>query len=107
MRVPSLGLPDPELAVPVPELMRFASIRLFAERAADAAPGFRLTDENAAQVAEVCFRLDGMPLAIELAAARTGVLTPAQTAARLRDSLDLLGAGRGPARPASRPWRPR
>ena len=75
--------------------MRFESIRLFAERAADAAPGFRLTDENAPHVAEVCFRLDGMPLAIELAAARAGVLTPAQTAARLRDSLDLLGGGRG------------
>ena len=75
--------------------MRYESIRLFAERAADAAPGFRLTDENAQHVAEVCFRLDGMPLAIELAAARAGVLTPAQMAARLRDSLDLLGGGRG------------
>jgi predicted ATPase/DNA-binding SARP family transcriptional activator len=95
VRVPSLGLPDPELTAPVPELMRFESIRLFVERAADAAPGFRLTDENASHVAEVCFRLDGMPLAIELAAARAGVLTPAQTAARLRDSLDVLGGGRG------------
>src|SRR5205807_6859090 len=77
------------------ELLRFESIRLFAERAADAAPGFRLTDENASHVAEICFRLDGMPLALELAAARAGVLTPAQTATRLRDSLDLLGGGRG------------
>ncbi len=95
VRVPSLGLPDPGLEAPASELMRFESIRLFAERAADAAPGFRLTDANASHVAEVCFRLDGMPLAIELAAARAGVLTPAQTAARLRDSLDLLGAARG------------
>ena len=95
VRVPSLGLPDPELEVPARELMRFESIRLFAERAADAAPGFRLTDKNASEVADVCFRLDGMPLAIELAAARAAVLTPAQMAARLRDSLDLLGGGRG------------
>ena len=95
VRVPSLGLPDPGLEVPARELMRFESIRLFAERAADAAPGFRLTDENASEVADVCFRLDGMPLAIELAAARAAVLTPAQMAARLRDSLDLLGGGRG------------
>ncbi len=95
VRVPSLGLPDPALRVPAPELMRFESVRLFVERATDAAPGFRLTDENAAQVAEVCFRLDGMPLSIELAAARAGVLTPAQIAARLSDSLDLLGGGRG------------
>ncbi len=95
LRVPSLKLPDPGLEVAAHALMRFESIRLFTDRAADAAPGFRLTDENAPYVAEVCFRLDGMPLAIELAAARAGVLTPAQTAARLRHSLDLLGGGRG------------
>ncbi|MGH2925505.1 MAG: AfsR/SARP family transcriptional regulator [Solirubrobacterales bacterium] len=95
VRVPSLRLPDPELEAPASKLIDFESIRLFCERAADAAPGFRLTDENARPVAEVCFRLDGMPLAIELAAARAGVLTPAQTAERLRDSLDLLGAARG------------
>ena len=87
LRVPSLALPDPDVAAPGQELMRFEAIRLFAERAADAAPGFHLTDDNASDVAEVCFRLDGMPLAIELAAARAGVLTPAQIAQRLRDSL--------------------
>ena len=95
LRVPSLALPDPDVAAPGQELMRFEAIRLYAERAADAAPGFHLTDDNASDVAEVCFRLDGMPLAIELAAARAGVLTPAQTAQRLRDSLDLLGGARG------------
>jgi predicted ATPase/DNA-binding SARP family transcriptional activator len=95
LRVPSLALPDPALAAPGEALMRFEAVRLYAERAADAAPGFRLTDDNASDVAELCFRLDGMPLAIELAAARAGVLTPAQTAARLRDSLDLLGGARG------------
>jgi predicted ATPase/DNA-binding SARP family transcriptional activator len=95
VRVSSLGLPDPALQLSASELMRFASIRLFVERAADAAPGFLLTEENASHVTEVCFRLDGMPLAIELAAARAGVLTPAQMAARLRDSIELLGGGRG------------
>ncbi len=95
VRVPSLALPDPQLEVSTPELMRFESVRLFAERAADAMTSFRVTDENASQVAEVCFRLDGMPLAIELAAARAGVLTPAQMLTRLRDSLEMLGGGRG------------
>jgi DNA-binding SARP family transcriptional activator len=95
LRVPSLGLPDPARELPVPELLRFASIRLFVERAADAAPGFSLTGDNASHVAEICFRLDGMPLAIELAAARAGVLTPTQMAARLRDSLNLLAGSRG------------
>jgi predicted ATPase/DNA-binding SARP family transcriptional activator len=95
VRVPSLGLPDPRHEVSAEALMGFESVQLFALRAADAAPGFRLTDENAAQVTEVCFRLDGMPLAIELAAARTAALAPAQIAERLRDSLDLLGGGRG------------
>ena len=95
VRVPSLALPDPSGDCAAQRLIEFESIRLYAERAADAAPGFRITDDNAADVAEVCFRLDGMPLAIELAAARAGVLTPAQTAARLRDSLDVLGGGRG------------
>jgi predicted ATPase/DNA-binding SARP family transcriptional activator len=95
LRVPSLALPDPGLAAPGQELMRFEAIRLYAERAADAAPGFHITDENASDVAELCFRLDGMPLAIELAAACAAVPTPAQTAERLRDSLDLLGGARG------------
>ncbi len=95
VRVPSLGLPDPKSKVPAAKLIRSESVRLFVERAADAKQGFRLTDDNASSVAEVCFRLDGMPLAIELAAARAGALTPAQTAARLRDSLDLLSGGRG------------
>ena len=52
---------------------RFEAVRLFFERARDAAPGFALDDDNAAAVAEICLRLDGMPLALELAAARVGV----------------------------------
>ncbi|MFI2645801.1 BTAD domain-containing putative transcriptional regulator [Streptomyces sp. NPDC018610] len=92
-RVPSLGLPDPARPPPVPELGRFASVRLFVARAADAAPGFRLTERNAAAVAQICFRLDGMPLALELAAARAPVLAPRQIAERLDDALTLLGRG--------------
>ncbi|MFD5584214.1 BTAD domain-containing putative transcriptional regulator [Streptomyces sp. NPDC127063] len=92
-RVPSLSLPDPHRLPPVAELGRFASVRLFVERAADAAPGFRLSDGNAAAVAQICFRLDGMPLALELAAARVRVLAPQQIAERLDDALALLGQG--------------
>ncbi|MDQ6805840.1 MAG: tetratricopeptide repeat protein [Actinomycetota bacterium] len=68
--------------------------RLFVERATGVSSRFALSDENAAAVAEVCRRVDGIPLAIELAAARVGVLAPAQIAERLRDSLDVLAAGR-------------
>jgi predicted ATPase/DNA-binding SARP family transcriptional activator len=91
-RVPSLSLPS--RADSSAERLRAAeSVRLFCDRAALAAPGFELSDENAGAVAVLCHRLDGMPLAIELAAARVGALTPAQIAARLDDSLDLLSAG--------------
>ncbi|MFI6494371.1 BTAD domain-containing putative transcriptional regulator [Streptomyces sp. NPDC050564] len=92
-RVPSLGLPDPHRLPSVEELGRFASVRLFVERAADAAPGFQLTAGNAAAVAQICFRLDGMPLALELAAARVHVLAARQIAERLDDALALLGRG--------------
>ena len=68
-------------------------MRLFSARAAQAAPGFELDDDNAVAVAALCHRLDGMPLAIELAAARVGVMTPGQIVERLDDSLDLLSAG--------------
>ncbi|MGW1587788.1 BTAD domain-containing putative transcriptional regulator [Streptomyces sp. NPDC002386] len=92
-RVPSLGLPDPRRLPPVGELARFASVRLFLDRAADAAPDFRLTAPNAAAVAQICFRLDGMPLALELAAARVHLLAPDQIAERLDDALALLSRG--------------
>ncbi|MGZ4277412.1 MAG: BTAD domain-containing putative transcriptional regulator [Solirubrobacteraceae bacterium] len=69
------------------------SERLFAERAASARPSVRVGPEQQEIVAEICRRLDGMPLAIELAAARVGALTLEQLAARLGDSLDVLGDG--------------
>ncbi|MET7716636.1 BTAD domain-containing putative transcriptional regulator [Streptomyces sp. NPDC005407] len=92
-RVPSLGLPDVLRLPPPAELGRFASVRLFVERAAEAVPHFRLDPENAAAVAQICFRLDGMPLALELAAARVRMLAPQQIAERLDDALTLLGRG--------------
>ncbi len=92
-RVPSLSLPRLVAGAPAAESLAAESVRLFAARAAQAAPGFELGADNADAVASLCHRLDGMPLAIELAAARAAVLTPAQIVERLDDSLDLLSAG--------------
>ncbi len=92
-RVPSLSLPRLVPGAPAEESLAAESVRLFATRAAQAAPGFELGADNADAVASLCHRLDGMPLAIELAAAQAAVLTPAQIVERLDDSLDLLSAG--------------
>ena len=89
--------PVPPLSVPErPSLeaaSRSESARLFAERAAAASPGFELTEKNSPAVTEVCRRLDGVPLAIELAASRVRSMTAAQISARLDDSLGLLAYG--------------
>jgi predicted ATPase len=90
-RVPSLSLP--KLGERSPSAPEAESVRLFTVRAGQAAPGFELDDENAVAVETLCHRLDGMPLAIELAAARVSVLTPAQIVERLDDSLALLSGG--------------
>jgi predicted ATPase len=92
-RVPSLSLPRLLPGAPAAESLAAESMRLFATRAAQAAPGFELDGENVDAVAILCHHLDGMPLAIELAAARVSILTPAQIVERLDDSLDLLSAG--------------
>ena len=92
-RVPSLGLPDPDAAPGAAALEGSGAGRLFLERARAAQPAFALTDANAGAVAEVCVRLDGIPLALELAAARVRVLTPEQLAARLGDRFRLLTGG--------------
>jgi predicted ATPase len=98
-RVPSLGIPDPERTLDPDALFGFEAVRLFVERAASAAPGFELDAENAADVARICFRLDGLPLALELAAGRLGALGPAALAARLDDRFRLLrGGGAAPTR---------
>ena len=92
-RTPSLALPDLRRLPPLARLAELESIRLFVERARDAAPSFVLDETTAPAVAEICVRLDGMPLALELAAARTSALAPAQIAARLDDALRVLGRG--------------
>jgi predicted ATPase/DNA-binding SARP family transcriptional activator len=92
-RVPSLTLPASGRSVKPAELGSYESICLFCERAGDVASGFALSDANAGAVAEICLRLDGMPLALELAAARVGALSPAQIAERLGDCLAVLTAG--------------
>jgi predicted ATPase len=92
-RVPSLALPDPDVDLAPADLLRHEAVQLFVERAAAAAPGFELDAENAADVARICFRLDGLPLALELAAGRLGALGPASLAERLDDRFGLLRAG--------------
>ncbi len=89
-RVPSLVIPDPEKAVSPSELARFESVLLFVERASAAAPAFRLDTSTVADVARICFRLDGLPLALELAAARIGALDASSIAERLDQRFTLL-----------------
>ena len=96
--VPSLSVPDDGSGdyyspTTVEELARYESVRLFVERARYRRPSFELTPENAGAVAEVCGRLEGIPLAIELAAARVEVLSVGQIAGRLKDSLGVLAGG--------------
>ncbi len=94
-RVPSLSLPEGSSR----DLMRYEATRLFIERAAKAEPRFQATAENAGAIIQICRRLDGIPLAIELAAARVKLLTPEQIAARLDDRFKLLTGGSRTALP--------
>lgn len=98
-RVPSLKTPNPEQLPPLDQLEKADSVCLFTERAAAAKPGFALTDANAFSIAQICHRLDGIPLAIELAASRVKVLSPDQIAARLDDRFRLLTGGSRAALP--------
>ncbi len=88
-----LLLPDLSRLPPAEEMIRYPSVALFVARAEAIDPSFRLTQENAPAVAGICVRLDGLPLAIELAAARIGLLSPSQLLARLDEGLSLLAAG--------------
>jgi predicted ATPase/DNA-binding CsgD family transcriptional regulator len=100
-RVPSLGLPGAE-ATGIESLTQCEAIRLFIDRATRVRSNIRVTNENAAAVVEICQRLDGIPLAIELAAARTRMLTPEQIADGLGDRFHLLTAGTRGALPRQR-----
>jgi predicted ATPase/DNA-binding CsgD family transcriptional regulator len=91
--VPPLSMPDPQHTPSPEELEGYESVRLFAERARGRESSFSLGPHNAVAVSEICSKLEGIPLAIELAAARVGTLSVEQISERLGDSLDLLTGG--------------
>ena len=91
-RLPAMATPHATQRMTLADLQRLESVRLFLERAETARPGFRLADESAETVTRICRQLDGIPLAIELAAARTRTLPLAVIDERLHDQLALLGA---------------
>ncbi len=95
LSVPPLSTPDPE--VPASDATLYESVTLFLERASAVAPGFEITDSNRSAVVELCRRLDGIPLAIELAAVWLRILSPAQVLDRLEDRFRLLTSGRSAA----------
>ena len=94
-RLPALELPDPSRRTTLARLRRTEAIRLFVDRARAARPDFELTETNAESVSELCVRLDGLPLALELAAARCNLLSPGALVERLGSRLDLLRAAPG------------
>ncbi len=100
LAVPPLALPDMARLDDVAAVARSPAVALFAERAQAVRPEFALTSDNAPALAEICRRLDGLPLAIELAAARSKLLPPRAIEERLQGQLDLLAGGAGdlPAR---------
>ncbi len=92
--VPPLALPDPRhLPAELSALTQYESVALFIERAVAVKANFAVTNQNAPAIAEICVRLDGLPLAIELAAARIRILSTQAILERLGKSLDLLGGG--------------
>jgi non-specific serine/threonine protein kinase len=97
--VPSMALPAADISLQLEQLAQSEAIQLFVARANAALPGFTLTESNAAAVEQICRRLDGIPLAIELAAARVKLLQVEQIANRLGDSMQLLAHGSRVAAP--------
>jgi predicted ATPase/class 3 adenylate cyclase len=91
--VPPLELPDSVHLPPLERLTQYDAVTLFVERARAVKPGFEITNDSAPAVAEICARLDGLPLAIELAAARTKLLPPQALLSRLSNRLKLLKGG--------------
>jgi len=104
-QVAPLAVPPPDAPRGAAELAGFEAAQLFADRAGAARPGFAITERNAMAVAAICRALDGVPLAIELAAARVTVLSAEQIAARLGDRFTLLGSGDRTAPPRQRTLR--
>jgi non-specific serine/threonine protein kinase len=98
-RLTPLAVPEVERLGAVDDLLRSESVALFVDRATLADPSFRLDQENAARVAGICSRLDGIPLAIELAAARVSVMSLEDLAARLEDRFRALRSGSRTAAP--------
>jgi predicted ATPase len=92
-RMPSLAVPVAQRGISASELMTFGAAQLFVDRALTADNRFTLNDENASWVSEICRRLDGIPLAIELAAARVKILTPQQLAQKLDERFRVLTGG--------------
>jgi len=90
---PPLALPDARSLQPLEALAKYPAVALFVQRAVAAKPDFELNRENAQAIAEICARLDGLPLAIELAAARIKVLSPSSMRTRLASRLQLLTGG--------------
>ena len=91
--VSPLAFPDPARLPPLKTLSQYAAVALFIQRAQETRPNFAVTNENALAVAEICHRLDGLPLALELAAARVKILTPQAMLPRLGHRLKLLTGG--------------
>ena len=91
--VPPLGVPDTHNLPPLESLSQYAAVKLFIDRATSIKPDFKINNENAPAVAEITELVDGLPLAVELAAARIRLLPPRQMLARLQQSLGELGGG--------------
>ncbi|WP_280250059.1 ATP-binding protein [Nocardia abscessus] len=106
LRMVPLTVPDPDREPTLLGLPRFDAVTLFADRAATAVPGFEVDEDNKAAVARICARLEGLPLAIELAAARMRMMSPQQISQRLTDRYALLtrGSRTAPSRQQTLRW---
>jgi predicted ATPase/class 3 adenylate cyclase len=91
--VPPLALPNPKRLPPLTQIAGYDAVRLFVDRAMSVRPGFMITEANAPSIAGICARLDGLPLAIELAAARVAILPPEAMLKRLQSRLRVLTGG--------------
>ncbi|MBP2326577.1 putative ATPase/DNA-binding CsgD family transcriptional regulator [Kibdelosporangium banguiense] len=103
--VPPLSTPEPDQTSPLKELEGYESVRLFAERAITIQPGFEISERNRHTVTKLCARLEGIPLAIELAAARLRVLSLDELVERLEDRFTVLGGGSRTVEPRQRTLR--